>query len=320
MKDPIFNELMKLNFLAQLALKKKHFSKEELKRLVSFDDNSKLFEPLIRYMEHLLLLLQPQSYLEWAEQNQYISFENADLFLASELVQLDWGQKKNKVLFDRLSNLIPVDKMPIDFYKSFQFLQELKWNQKWDDTKVVQQTELIRTSRSLIKSDLALMGFENKIKILKIAKNSENRMSDVILQSVPPSGLSAQQAVDYKKGLQDLANEFQTMAKDYEALIVVQQKKNTTNSVVNNDSKLNKTAVEDLPNWPKGYVQESVVNDLVKNQRWWELYILTDLLQQQKQVNLNQYCLIRQWLLRSVNSKREMLGYIQKEKEALKCQ
>ena len=319
-KEPILYELLKMNLLATLAIKKKHFSKEELKGFINLDVNSKLFEPLIKYMDRLFLLLQPHSYLEWAEKNHYMSFEKDDLFLASKLARFDWSQKNNHELFDRLSELIPADAKPINIYKSFQFLQGLKWDQKWDDSKVVQQAELIRASRSLIKSDIPMMGIENKIQILKTAKNSENKMSDVVLQSVIPSNLSSQQVIDYKNGLQELANEFQAMAKDYEALIIAQQKKNISTTEVTNESKIKKASPVAKIDWPKGYALETVVSGLIKSQRWWELYILTDLLQQQKQVNLNQYCQIRQSLLRSVNSHREMLDYIQKEKEVLKCQ
>ena len=101
-------------------------------------------------------------------------------------------------------------------------------DQKWDDLKVTTgwiDSELVT---SLIKSDIPLMGIENKIQILN-GKNSENKMSDVVLQSVIPSNLSSQQVIDYKNGLQELANEFQTMARIMKPLDNSAAEKNITN-------------------------------------------------------------------------------------------
>lgn len=347
----IISDIVRLDLINLFAIEKKYLSLHFLQNQGYNTIWLQQLNYLSKYFEQQLILLNPKFVLDFFQNNQskntdkntdkYV--DKNDLYLASELAQTDWGLRANLNLYNYLKDILPLENRLISDYSSYVYLTALNSEIKeadiqakaWDDVSVAKRIEKTQNSRTLVKKDLSQISANNALQILSLAKKAEQLTAKMVLSSKIPDSLSAQQKSDYKNELSKIADEFILASKEYEALenkfnsskikdSNLTDKKNSKVAKIKNNRSNNQPSQSSFPkslviSWPKGYKNEEFIKKMISENKWWDIFLVSDLLFQKKWIDKNIYCELRHSTLLSANTSPTMQKYIKKEKEALKC-
>jgi len=174
--------------------------------------------------------------------------------------------------------------------------------------------EKTRKIRPLLLQDLKALPVSSQLRLLRTARNNEEKIASIILSSPLPAGLTEAQTVEYKQGLGEIAREFSDQADEWRKV------ETSASDILNKEAELKARSTIPLPSfeqwsWPgrKNQPPLSVLLGFLKQGNAIAAMILADLLREDLLEDTEEYYQVRAGILLIGSPSELMQRYVWEE-------